>query len=268
MSYTLTEQFDQSKLYHLLNNKDEYGAIITKNEDLLKKYLYKSRNNKISVYYKQKNKGRYYADKQLSLQMIPSVIRKTISNNFYIDIDISNCHPVILSNICKKNNIKCDNLNKYILNRDIIIKRVSKLNNISKKEVKKIYLSLLNGGIKDYNKYLKIDNNFKPDYNTINGYVFCELSLPMINFFFKNKLILDLPQGFTPSVQTNISNISSRYMKNNKKENISNNEDEEDNLKDIEEFNITLKQSLNQHKNFLPSSLRSLLRAYEDEEND
>ena len=103
MSYTLTEQFDQSKLYHLLNNKDEYGSIIKNNEDLLKKYLYKSRNNKISVYYKQKNKGRYYADKQLSLQMIPSVIRKTISNNFYIDIDISNCHPVILSNICKKN---------------------------------------------------------------------------------------------------------------------------------------------------------------------
>ena len=152
MSYTLTEHFDQSKLYHLLNNKDEYGAIITKNEDLLKKYLYKSRNNKISVHYKQKNKGRYYADKQLSLQMIPSIIRKTISNNFYIDIDISNCHPVILSHICKKNNIKCDNLNKYILNRDIILNRVSKLNNISKKEIKKIFLSLLNGGNKDYNK--------------------------------------------------------------------------------------------------------------------
>lgn len=47
--------------------------------------------------------------------------------------------------------------------------------------------------IKDYNKYLKIDNNFKSDYYTIKGYVFCELSLPMINFFFKNKLLLDGP---------------------------------------------------------------------------
>lgn len=81
----------------------------------------------------------------------------------------------------------------------------------------------------------------------------------------KNKLVLDLPQGFAPSVQTNISNLSSRYMKSQKIDN-SNKEEDFGNAEDIEEFNCTLKQSLNQHKNFLPSSLRALLRAYEDDD--
>ena len=80
----------------------------------------------------------------------------------------------------------------------------------------------------------------------------------------QNKVVINLPQGFAPSVQTNISNLSSRYMKSQKKSK----EEEDTNDEDVEEFNLTLKQSLDQHKNFLPSSLRALLRAYEDEGHD
>jgi hypothetical protein len=47
--------------------------------------------------------------------------------------------------------------------------------------------------VKDCNKYLKIDNNFKSDNIIIKGYVFCELNLPMIKYFFKHKLLLDGP---------------------------------------------------------------------------
>lgn len=47
--------------------------------------------------------------------------------------------------------------------------------------------------VKDLNKYMKIDNNFKSEYFIIKGYVFCELNLPLINYFFTKKILLDGP---------------------------------------------------------------------------
>lgn len=47
--------------------------------------------------------------------------------------------------------------------------------------------------IKDCNKYMNIDNNFKSDFCIIKGFVFCELNLPLINYFFKRKILLDGP---------------------------------------------------------------------------
>ena len=38
------------------------------------------------------------------------------------DIDMVNSHPVILLNLCKKNNIPCNILINYVENRDIILR--------------------------------------------------------------------------------------------------------------------------------------------------
>ncbi len=47
--------------------------------------------------------------------------------------------------------------------------------------------------LKHLNDYLKIDNIFKEDFEVISGYVFCELTFPLIKLFFENKVILHGP---------------------------------------------------------------------------
>jgi hypothetical protein len=52
------------------------------------------------------NRGRYYADKGLSMQSFPRRIRHTLAKTIdgvvlYHDIDMVNAHPVLLSQICE-----------------------------------------------------------------------------------------------------------------------------------------------------------------------
>jgi phage/plasmid-associated DNA primase/predicted transcriptional regulator len=76
-----------------------------------------------NVTYKQNNgKGRYYAIGSLSLQSLCREIRHTISKEFYKDIDIVNCHPVLLQWLCEQNGFECKCLSKYVSNRDKYIK--------------------------------------------------------------------------------------------------------------------------------------------------
>jgi hypothetical protein len=77
---------------------------------LFKKYVAKSKpnksNNSIKVSYKQnKDVGRFFAVGSLSLQSLPREIRQTISEEFYYDVDIINCHPVLLQQYAKANKL-------------------------------------------------------------------------------------------------------------------------------------------------------------------
>ena len=56
--------------------------------------------------------GRVFPKYALGLFSIRREIRHTLARDNYEDIDIDNCHPVILYQICKNNNIKC----KYLKN--------------------------------------------------------------------------------------------------------------------------------------------------------
>ena len=66
-------------------------------------------------------KGRLYAEGNLSLQGIKRRYRGYLITNrvtgevLYLDIDIVNCHAVLLSQYCKKKNIECPLLDDYIL---------------------------------------------------------------------------------------------------------------------------------------------------------
>ncbi len=63
------------------------------------------------------NCGRSNPDKSLGLFSIRREIRQTLSKNKYVDIDIDNCHPVILNQILEANNIENPYLQSYIKNR-------------------------------------------------------------------------------------------------------------------------------------------------------
>ena len=152
------ELIDCDKLFFIINNKDIFEPLLrqtlkgtpnTTNYDpflMASKFLNKSRNSTVQVKYRQKkNVGRFYALKSLSLQNITRQIRQTICQDFYVDIDIKNCHPNILKFICSNINIPCPILTKYCLNREKFFKD----NNISKEIGKILFLSIMNGGSKE-----------------------------------------------------------------------------------------------------------------------
>ena len=69
-----------------------------------------------------------------------------------------NCHPVILLNLCQKNEVICNILKNYVENRDIIFDSFGD----NRKSVKEIFLTVLNGGFKDkYSEDSRINNYLK-----------------------------------------------------------------------------------------------------------
>ncbi len=122
-----TEMFNMNYLYHIIENKQYFKTFMKESSfkdnkdpfEMAEKYLSKSINGKIDVTYSQrKSHGRFYANKSLSLQSLCKKIRHTIAKEHYVDLDIANCHPVLLQYLCKKNNFVCTQLTEYIKNRD------------------------------------------------------------------------------------------------------------------------------------------------------
>jgi hypothetical protein len=52
--------------------------------------------------------GRVYAMKPLSLGSLRKEVRHTLAIDIYVDIDIENCHPMILCQVCSRSDIECD----------------------------------------------------------------------------------------------------------------------------------------------------------------
>ena len=82
------------------------------------------------------------------LQNMCRELRALLQYNQY-DVDIVNCHPVLLSQICNKHDIECPYLLDYIANRSQHIERVVDYMHSDGESVKKAFLTVLNGGIRD-----------------------------------------------------------------------------------------------------------------------
>jgi hypothetical protein len=169
----LGERFNQHKLNHILKNEEIFRSQMRVFDDdynpftIATKYLMKSRNGIIKTKYKQNNSfGRFHALGSLSLQSLPREIRHTIANEYYTDIDIKNCHPVILSFLCAERGIACKYLNKYNNNRDKFLSELCP----NKDQAKTIVLALVNGGKSDANALEDPPdwlNNFRKELKTI-----------------------------------------------------------------------------------------------------
>ena len=74
------------------------------------------------------------------------------------DVDMINSHPVILLNLCQKNEITCNILKNYVENRDLILDSFGN----NRKSVKEMFLTILNGGFKEkYSDDNRINNYLK-----------------------------------------------------------------------------------------------------------
>lgn len=113
----------------------------------LKEYKRLVKGGKANITYNRtkcsKNVGRVYANKNLGLVSLRREIRHTIARDYYVDIDIVNCHPVLLSQICHKNDIPCIALDHYINNRPSILESVMTAYNVNKDKAKNLFISLL-----------------------------------------------------------------------------------------------------------------------------
>ena len=108
------------------------------------------------ISYKQKynNKNRYYTVGS-ALTYLKKEIRNSIMPKNIKDIDMVNCHPTILLNLCQKNEVVCNILKNYVENRDIILDSFGD----NRKTLKEMFLTILNGGFKDkYSEDSRINN--------------------------------------------------------------------------------------------------------------
>ena len=139
----LNEIVDKQKLKNILDNNDFNEEV----NNLAKNY-YESLDDlgRKRVVYKQKqtHKDRYYPVGS-ALTYLKKEIRNSIMAKNIRDIDMINSHPVILYNLCQKNNIPCKILKNYIENRNIILESFGD----NKKVVKELFLIILNGGFKE-----------------------------------------------------------------------------------------------------------------------
>jgi len=118
--------------------------------------FYKNSKNRKSILYtpnKNNKIGRHFS-KTPSLQGISRAIRHTICKDTLKDIDIVNCHPELLIQICKSYDINCSDIEYYTKNRDSCLQSLIDWTLKSRDECKDITLSLLNGGDNEiFNSY-------------------------------------------------------------------------------------------------------------------
>ena len=150
-----------------LLNVDKFLNFENEKQQLLK-YKKLIKNNIASITY-HKSKGIKYGRvcpvNGLGMHCIRREIRHTLLQDKYVDIDIINAHPNILYQICKRNNIECEYLYKYINDRDNILNEVMTYYSVPKDAAKKLFIQLLYyGTFKSWCSQLNIDSTSELDF--------------------------------------------------------------------------------------------------------
>jgi hypothetical protein len=159
-SNLLKSEFKYKKMTDLYNNEKKQ----------LLKYKERYTDNGIEVLY-NKSKVNIYGRSDpiygLSGLNIRRDIRHTIFDN-YMDIDIENCHPIILDNILDYHKIEHPLLKKYINNRDNYLDEVNKFHNVNRDQSKTLFLILMYGG--SYDNWIKNNSDNKKKLNFIDDF--------------------------------------------------------------------------------------------------
>ncbi len=77
------------------------------------------------------------------LQGMQKAVRGVLCEGEIVDLDIVNCHPMILAWICQTHDISCPNLEYYIVHRDKILNELQILN-FDREDAKKLFLKSTN----------------------------------------------------------------------------------------------------------------------------
>jgi len=174
------EEFDRAKLEHIIANRAHYEKLLMDSQSrspgdclvVAEKYLTNAQGNlKYVEYSKPGGRGRWQPDLSQSLGTITRQIRHTIAGDLYDDLDIDNCHPVILAQKCKKEGIAAPCLYRVVDDRDSVFGELI-ADGFDRGFVKKMILAIINGGQADMKKYQAVHNsvwisNFKAEIDKI-----------------------------------------------------------------------------------------------------
>lgn len=132
----LLDQFDEEFMRNSLSptENEEFKSQFSNIKKILLNYNKSNGVNK--TLYKKSPKDPYNILRDFaspSIQGLPSTYRGFLCQGIMSDVDMVNCHPQIILNICKKHNIGCKYLEDYCSNRKQLIqdKKVDKLTVIS-----------------------------------------------------------------------------------------------------------------------------------------
>ena len=187
MDHSFCETFDRNKLAFILNNLDEikkkYRPSARDSLSLDKYYLQSKqdglKDGKLIVKYYQSHKdttrGRLQAAGSLSGQGMVREVRHTIFDDYYVDMDMDNCHPVITVWMCERLDIDCEHMKEYVANREKHSADIIELNpDMTRDACKSLFLSISYGGIKSF-KSVKNKTPFLKDYFMESGFIKTEL---------------------------------------------------------------------------------------------
>ena len=165
----LSEQFNIVNALKLLQS----DLIDEETKASLSKYLSYSKNQKVDVLYKLPEDGigrlnirinDIKVDKDGSPKdtcrcqyNMYNLVKASICDKYYVDLDIKNCHPSILLQVFKKNKLQCVSLEKFVNQRDRLFAKFYKVG-IHKPECKKLFMAIFYGGsIKNWCNKNKFD---------------------------------------------------------------------------------------------------------------
>ena len=120
--------FDAHRLQDLLND----ASIPSIAKKAIQKFNKNTKNHNTYVdkyEYKEGEIGRVYSE----LHQVPKEYRNYLFGDDCFEIDFENCHYVLISQIANNYNVKNDNINYYIQNRDECLKKLHEDINFAKK---------------------------------------------------------------------------------------------------------------------------------------
>lgn len=166
---TLYEKIDMEmlnafKVSDFANYECKWGTLSYNEKPTLTDYSanYKKKMGLVAVDYTRGKKklGRVNPVKSLGMAAIRRITRNTFMRNTYYDLDMDNCHPVLLRGILanslpegKKIELEYPHLNEYCDNRKDIIEKVMRGYNCDRKRAKAAFISLMyNGSVANWKK--------------------------------------------------------------------------------------------------------------------
>lgn len=165
-SYFCTERINLTNLNRILK-AGKMDDETTKKLERLKNRVKKT--GKHTIEFSPKNHlnrtrgiGRLYPKNGVqTLQDMPRNVRKALAYDQYSDLDIVNCHPVLLSQLFKKEGITCESLDDYIENREERIIETQ----LSRDDAKQLFITLMYNG-RPRNDAPEFIKNFYRDFTT------------------------------------------------------------------------------------------------------
>lgn len=138
------ENFDSKDRKHIKKQLKALSTAIDKNGFIKRTYS----TTKCGI-------GRQYVQesKELNYQMMKKELRHTLAKDNYIDVDMENAHPVLLTYILKEHNISHPELYDYVINRETKLKSIIEKCKCNRKVAKELLLVILYlGNIENYLK--------------------------------------------------------------------------------------------------------------------